>query len=165
MSKNLKNITESVMDRIHHDKIKIRSKAYFVFGSFLAFLGLAASIMVSVFLVGLIRFSLRAHGPMGDYRLSQIISSFPWWIVVVAILSLIAGIWLLRYYDFSYKINFTVVIIGFVLAIVAAGLLMDMTGLNDNLFRFGPGRGIMRQYLNDGSMHMQYGQGFNRLKN
>jgi hypothetical protein len=165
MSKELKNITESVMEKIHHDKIKIRPKVYFIFGSFLAFLGLVFSMTISVFLVGLIRFSLRAHGPMGAYRLEQIISNFPWWMVVVAILGLVLGIWLLRLYDFSYKVNFKLVIIGVVVVIVATGLLVDMTGINDKIFRYGPGRGagMMRQYLDKDSF--EHGPGFGQWRN
>jgi hypothetical protein len=164
MSKELKNITENVMDKIHHDKIKIRPKAYFIFGSFLAFLGLVFSMMISVFLVGLIRFSLRAHGPMASYRFDQIVASFPWWMAVVAVSGLIFGIWLLRHYDFSYKVNFKLVVIGFVVAIIIAGLVIDMTGLNDRVFKRGPGRG-MRQYLNSDKPHLQYGQGLGQWKN
>jgi len=163
MSKELKNITKVVMDRIHHDKIKMHSKAYFVVGSFLAFIRLVASMITSVFLVGLIRFSLRTHGPMGEYRLDQMISSFPWWMVASAILGLVIGIWLLRRYDFSYKINFKVIVVGFVVAIIVAGWIIDMTGLNDILFRQGPGQGIMRQYFQENNI--QPGQGRGEWKN
>ena len=147
MPTELKNVTNAVMDKIHHDKIKMRSKMYFAFGSFLAFLGLIASMLISVFLVGLLRFSLRSHGPMGEYRLEQILSNFPWWAVAVAVLGLFIGIWILRRYDFSYKLNFKVLVIGFVAAIILAGWIFDMSGLNDLLFRQGPMQGIMRQYV------------------
>lgn len=152
MSKELEDITKIVMDRIHNDKIKMHSKAYFIFGSFLAFVGLVFSIVVSVFIIGLIRFSLRTHGPMGEYRLDQMISSFPWWMVVVAILGLVFGIWLLRRYDFSYKINFKMVVIGFIVAIIMAGWVIDIIGLNDILFRQGPGQGIMKRYFQENNI-------------
>ncbi len=157
MPKELKNITNVVMDKIHHDKIKMRPKIYFVIGTFLAFLGLAASMLISAFLVGLLRFSLRAHGRMGEYRLKIILDSFPWWAVGVAILGLALGIWLIRRYDFSYKINFKVIVIGFILAIILAGFVIDMTGLNDVLFRQGPMKGIMRKYYQENNI--QPGQG------
>jgi len=147
MSKELKNITKIVMEKIHHDKIKMHSKVYFAIGSVIAFAGLVASILVSVFLFGLVRFSLRTHGPMGEYRLDQMLASFPLWMVLIAILGLIIGIWLLRQYDFSYKINFKVIAIIFVGAIIIAGWIIDMTGLNDTLFQKGRGQGIMKQYF------------------
>ncbi len=147
MSKELKNITDNIMDQIREEKIKMRPKAYFVVGSILTFVGLVSSIVVSVFLVGLIRFSLRSHGPMSSYRFDQIMSIFPWWALVLAIVGLIVGVWLLRKYDFSFKINLKVMVIAFVLAVLVGGWVIDAIGLNDTLARRGPMRGIMRQYM------------------
>jgi hypothetical protein len=147
MSKELNNMSKTVMDKINHDKIKMHPKAYFVAGSALALMGLTASIIVSVFLIALLKFSLRTHGPMGGYRLDQILSSFPWWALIVAILGLVSGIWIIRRYDFSYKINFAAMVFGFIVAIIIGGLIMDATGLNDALFQRGPGQGVMRRYL------------------
>jgi uncharacterized BrkB/YihY/UPF0761 family membrane protein len=152
MPKELKNITQNIMNKIHHDKIKMRPKAYFVIGSLFSFIGLVASMLTSIFLISLIRFFLRTHGPMAEYRLEQIISSFPWWTIIIAILGLVIGIWILRRYDFSYKINFKIIIIGFILAIIITGWIIDMTGLNNTLFRRGPMRGIMRQYFQENNI-------------
>ena len=140
------------MNQIHDQKIKMRPKVYFIAGSVLTFIGLVSSVVVSVFLVGLIRFSLRAHGPMASYRLDQMLSSFPWWAPVLASLGLIIGIWLLRRYDFSFKVNFKTIIIGFVLAVVVGGWVVDSIGLNDALIRRGPMRGMMRQYMQDNNI-------------
>jgi len=147
MPKELKNITENVMDQIHQGKVKMKPRAYFVVGSILTFVGLVFSVVVSTFFVGLIRFSLRAHGPMGQYRFDQLMSSFPWWAVVLSILGLCIGIWLIRRYDFSYKKNPWIIIIGFILAVIVAGWVVDMTGLNDTMFRYGPMRGMMGNYF------------------
>jgi uncharacterized membrane protein len=163
MSKELKNITGDVMERIHRDKIKMHSRMYFIIGSVLTFAGLVASILTSVFLVGLMRFSLRAHGPMGEYRLEQLLSSFSWWVPVLAVLGLITGVWLLHRYDFSYKINFKAMIIGFVAAIIVAGWVIDMTGLNDVLLRKGPMQGMMRRYLQENNI--QPGSSWGEWKN
>ncbi|MFA6301260.1 MAG: endolytic transglycosylase MltG [Candidatus Paceibacterota bacterium] len=150
MPKELKNITENVMDQIHQGKVKMKPRAYFVVGSILTFVGLIFSVIVSTFFVGLIRFSLRTHGPMGQYRFDQIMSSFPWWAVILAILGLFIGIWLIRQYDFSYKKNPWIIIIGFILAIIVAGCITDMAGLNDTMFRYGPMRGMMGNYFQGG---------------
>lgn len=148
------------MDQIHEEKIKMRPKAYFILGSILTFVGLVSSVVVSIFLVGLIRFSLRLHGPMASYRLDQILSSFPWWAPVLAIVGLVAGIWLLRKYDFSFKVNFKVVIIGFILAVIVGGWIIDSVGLNDALIRRGPMRGMMRQYMQDNIIQSRQGYGW-----
>ena len=155
MPKELKNITENVMNEIHQGKAKMKPKIYFIIGSILTFIGLISSIIVSTFLVGLTRFSLRTHGPMGEYRFDQMISNFPWWTVILAILGLIIGIYFIRQYDFSYKKNIWIIMTGFILAVIFAGFIVDMTGLNDTMSRRGPMRGIMRGYLQENNITPQ----------
>jgi hypothetical protein len=157
MSKELKNITDNIMDQIHGEKIKIKPKAYFIIGSVLTFIGLASSVVVSIFLVGLMRFSLRAHGPMASYKFDKILSSFPWWALVLAVTGLMLGIWLLRKYDFSFKINFKFIVIGFILAVIIGGWIFDSIGLSDVLARRGPMQGIMKQYMQENNI--QSGKG------
>lgn len=135
------------MNKIHQNKIKMRPKVYFIIGSLLTFIGVVFSLFTSVFLVSLIRFSLRSHGPMKAYRLEQLISNFPWWTVIFAIAGLFIGIELLRRYDFSYKINFKFIVVGVFFAIVIAGWLIDMTGLNNTLMHRGHMQGIYRPHL------------------
>lgn len=149
MSKELNNITDAVMSKIREGKIETRPKIYFILGSLLAFLGLVSSIVISVFLFGLMRFLSRTHGPLGEYRLEQLLSSFPWWAPVFAVLGLISGIWLLRRYDFSYKIDSKIVVAGFILAIITAGVLIDMTGVNDAWVRRGPMKWMMQNYIGE----------------
>ena len=137
------------MDNIHDKKITMRPRIYFVIGAILTFAGLVSSVVFSAFLVGLIRFSLRAHGPMGAYRMEQILASFPWWAAVLTVVGLGVGVWLVRRYDFSYKTDFKVVIAGFILSAIVGGLIIDMVGVNDMLARKGPMQGMMRQYLQE----------------
>ena len=155
MSKEVENITETVMGKIRDGKVRMRPRVYFISGSIFAFIGLVASMLSSGFLIGLMRFSLRSHGPMGEYRLDQLLSAFPWWTLVIAIVGLFAGIWLLRRYDFSYKINFGWMLAGIVIAIITAGLIIDMTGFNDTLLHKGPMQGVMRQYFQESNRGYQ----------
>jgi hypothetical protein len=159
MSKELKNITDNIMDQIHDKKIKMRPRIYFVLGSILTFVGLVSSVVISIFLFGLMRFSLRSHGPMASYRLDQILSSFPWWAPILAIVGLVVGIWLLRKYEFSFKVNFKVIIIGFIFAVIVGGWIIDSIGLNDVLIRRGPMQGMMRQYMQENNIQDGYGNG------
>lgn len=160
MSEELKNITESVMNQIHHGKVKMKPKIYFILGSVLTFLGLVSSVIISTFLVGLIRFSYRTHGPMGQYRFDQMLSNFPWWTTIFAVISLVVGIWLIQKYDFSYKKEPWVIILGFILAIIIAGGVIDTIGINDRLRQHGPMKGMMNRYLQDDSY--QRGPGWKR---
>jgi uncharacterized BrkB/YihY/UPF0761 family membrane protein len=148
MSNELKNITENVMNQIHQGKIKMKPKLYFIIGSILTFLGSISAFVVSIFFVGLIRFSLRSNfGPGAQYKLNQMLSDFPWWIIIFAITSLVIGIWLIHKYDFSYKIKPWIIILGFILAIVVAGWTIDIIGLNDTMLRRGPMKSMMNNYF------------------
>jgi len=150
MSKEVKNITENVMNQIHQGKVKMKSKAYFIIGSILTFLGLVSTIIGSTFLIGLIRFFLRTnYGWRAQARLDQMLSNFPWWIIILAIVGLIVGIWLIRKYDFSYKIKSWIIIVGFVLAVIIAGLTIDAIGLNNRLLHRGPMKGMINNLQKD----------------
>jgi len=142
MSEEISEITKRVIGRIHEKDIRMRSRTYFIIGSILTMCGIIASIVISTFFIGLIRFAFRSHGPVGGYRLNQLLSTFPWWMVFVAVLGLVIGAWLLRRYDFSYKIDFRVLIVGVILAVFVTGWFIDFVGINDTLSRRGFMRGL-----------------------
>lgn len=134
------------MSKIKTEQIKMKPKWYFWLGSlsiFVAFVGLT---IVSIFLTSLITFFLKSHGPMGAVRYQQIISSFPWWVLVVIIIGLISGIFLLKKYDFSYKKNFLFIILVFISAVLLAGILIDMLGFDSLWMKRGPMRRFYQQY-------------------
>ena len=148
MSRDLKNIQEDVMSKIKQGQLKMRPKIYFVIGSVMTFLGLVASIVVSVFTIGLISFLLRSNGRMfGRNKMEYLSSIFPWWLIVVAVLGLITGIILIRKYDFSYKIDLKKAAVLAILAVIISGWLVDILGFNDFLIRKGLMRGVMRGNL------------------
>lgn len=149
MPNELKSITREIMSKIDAGEIKMKPKWYFILGSIFTFIGLVSTVVVSTFSIGLIRFSLRSHGPMAEYKFDQMIADFPLWTLALAILGLILGIWLIRRYDFSYKIKPWLVITGFILAIIIGGYIIDITGVNDVMSRQGPMKGMMRNYMQD----------------
>lgn len=133
------------MTQIHEGKLKMRPKVYFILGSILTFAGLVASITTSVFAVGLIMFILRSNGIL-SHKLDRLVSIFPWWVLVIAVLGLVLGIILIRKYDFSYKIDLKKAIILTVLAIIISGWLVDTLGFNDLLARKGLMRDMMKNF-------------------
>lgn len=149
MEKELDNIKNNVMDKIHNGEVKMKPKIYFMLGSALTLIGVILSSITSIFLVGLVRFSIRSNGVMSQYKIDQMVRNFPWWTTVLAILALVLGIWLIRKYDFSYKANFLYIILLFVITIIISGWIVDIAGLNDVIYKHGPGpmQGIMRRQL------------------
>lgn len=150
MSKDIKNITEEIMVKIQKGQLKMRPKIYFILGSFLSGIGLAFLISFSIFLVSLIKFSIRSQrGMMAQYKLDQLLEGFPWWLALVSVLSLILGIWLIRKYDFSYKIKPWTLIIIFMMTVIMSGWFVDLLGLNEVLLRRGSMRGIMKGVISE----------------
>jgi len=147
MSKKQLTISDQVMDKIREQKIQMRPKIYYILGSIIVFVSLVISIISAVFLISLTRFSLRTHGPMGQIRFEQLLTSFPWWAPVIAIIGMMFGIVILRKYDFSYKLNFKLLITGFILAVILAGWGIDVLNLDEVWFRQGPMKGILKQYM------------------
>lgn len=128
------------MSKIKSGEVKMKPRWYFIAGSSLAIIGLAGLTIASVFLTGLISFSLRPHGPMGAIRLQEMLNNFPWWAVALAVVGIGAGCFILKKYDFSYKKNFPIIVIGFMLAVIIAGWIIDEIGINEELQRRGPMR-------------------------
>ena len=139
MPKNKVDFTGNIMSKIKTDKIKMRPKWYFWLGSLLLFIALVSLVIVSIFSVSLITFSLRSHGPMGEVRYQQLIASFPVWAVVAMVIGMATGVLLLKKYDFAYKKNFALIVLFFLLAVFAAGILIDLSGL-DAFWMRGPFR-------------------------
>ncbi len=128
----------------------MKPKWHFVLGSLAMIGGLTGLTVLSIFLVSLVSFSFRTHGPMGATRLEQILSTFPWGAVMVAIIGIGLGVWLMKNYDFSYKKNFLLITVGFVLAILLSGWLINYFGFDSIWMKRGPIREFYQRY--DGGM-------------
>jgi hypothetical protein len=149
------------MSQIRSGHAKIKPRWYFILGSLAALSGIVSLIIILIFLVSLTTFYLRTHGPMGVIRYEQLFSSFPWWAPLVAIIGLGLGIWLLKKYDFSYKKNLTLIIIGSVVAVLLAGWLINYFGFDAIWMKKGPIRGFYQKY--DGGM--MRGRGWQMMQN
>jgi len=162
MSKIKKDITKDVMSRIKREHITMKPRWYFIVGSLAMVLGIIGLSVVSIFFVNIIVFSLRTHGPMGAIRYQQLLSSFPWWAPMLVVIGLGFGIWMLKKYDFSYRKNFLLVILGFITAVIISGILIDYLGINKFLLRQGQMRRFYQQIQNQNTIYPK-GQGQGRM--
>jgi uncharacterized membrane protein YdcZ (DUF606 family) len=128
----------------------MKPRWYFIAGSLLLISSLVGLSMGIVFLANLSVFLIRKSGPLATWRLQTILSTFPWWIPAVAIVGIFVAIWLLKKYDISYKKNFSLIIIAFIISIIFAGLLLDQLGLNEHL-----SRGRMRKFYQEYELQEQ----------
>jgi len=147
MSKNLNNISTDIMNQIRSGQIKMRPKVYFILGSIFVITGLAASVISSLFFISLTSFLFRSHGPMGQYRLQELLNSFPWWILLFIIVSITTGVFFLRKYNFSYKNNFSFIIIGFIFSIIIGGVIINISGLDKVWLLRGPVNNTIKHRL------------------
>lgn len=136
------NFEMEFMSKINSGKITMKPKWYFIIGSVLSIAGFIGLSVGLIFLMNIILFLSRKHGPMGQWRLEIMINIFPWWMPLLAIIGIAVGIWMLKKYDFSYKKNFLLIIIGFIFSIIITGFVVDSLGLNEIWSR----RGMMRKF-------------------
>lgn len=160
---NTANIKLNVMAKINSGQIAMKPKWYFVLGASLSIVGLVSFGIVATFLTNLTIFLLRQHGPNGQWRLQQILESFPLWVPILAIVGTVLGVWMLKRYDFSYRKNFWLIISAFILSIVLVAYFLDYTGLDNIWMRQGP---MMRFYQNNSQFQENpggMGQGRGRI--
>jgi len=159
---------KEIMTKISSGEISMKPKWYFVAGSIFGLASLVGLSTVSIFLLNILFFVSRKHGPMGQWKLEAMLASFPWWIPAVAIVSVVLSIYLLRRYDFSYKKNFRLILIGFVVSMIIASWLLNNLGFNEVWSRRGPMRRFYQQLeVKDGFVlgnqkRMENGQGRNK---
>jgi len=155
---------KTIMAKVKSNEISMKPRWYFVLGSFFMVIGIVGISIGAVFFTNITLFLLRQHGPMGQWRLQSMIQSFPLWVPLLAMVGIVSGIVLLKKYDFSYKKNFLMVIIGFIISIVLTAFLLDFMGLNDVWARQGPMRRFYQSI--DGKTIMPLkGQGQGLMKN
>lgn len=145
------DLEQDIMSKITSGQIKMKPRWYFVIGSLAGFISLISTIITSVYLTNIVFFLLRSHGPMGQWRLERLINNFPWWILIIAIVSMVISIKFLQKYDFAYKQNFHFIIIVLIASIIIAGLVIDTLGLNEMWARRGP----MRRFYQRIQLHKE----------
>lgn len=142
------DIEKNIMSRVRSKTITMKPKWYFVLGSIFMIIGLISFSLIGVFLTNLTFFLTRQHGPMGQWRLEQILNSFPLWVPLIAIVGIVFGILFLKKYDFSYKKNFSLIVLGFILTIIVIAFILDISGLDNIWMMRQPMRRFQQQNYN-----------------
>ena len=136
------DLTQEVMNKVASGEIKMKPHWYFLLGSVLGVASLLVISLLSIFLVNIMFFSLRQHGPMSSWRLQQLFATFPWWTLPLALIGVLSSVWLLKRYEFSYKRNFVAIILVFISVLILAAILIDQLGLNEIWSK----RGMMKRF-------------------
>lgn len=127
-------ISDNVMRKIKHGDIRMKPRAYFMILSSLvlfasAVTGLALSYIFSV-LFFWIRIETSSNMAYGARRnLADVVSAFPWWIILVGATLVAIIIILIRKYRNLYRYRLSFVIVLIIFLSLATGYLINMTGV------------------------------------
>lgn len=129
-------MTDLIMERIHKDDIKMRPKLYFVvMNSVLKFL-LAGTFMAALFFANVVLFKFRIYDPFGflvfgKSGLNALFGLIPMYIIFLVAISIIGFSYVIRFFDISYKRNYSGLIVGMFVLVVSGGFILDKTGVNE----------------------------------
>jgi hypothetical protein len=136
-------IASKVIKQINAKKIKIKPRWIFVLGTTLAALGVVVSMASAAVGLYLFQFSLLHPGRGADRKLDYALSTLPWYVLPLSLVSIAVGWHLLKKFDFSYQKNRLVVTTLFVLGIALGVTMIPLTNLDDVLYT----RGYFRSAL------------------
>ncbi len=142
MNNNNQSLADKISEQIKSHKIKMKPKTYFIFGSVLMGMGIAAAILVTVFFFGIIFHRMRVQAPLGYLGpglggLVPFIQNFPWLPLIIALIGIVGGLYLIRKFKIGYRYAFAGIIVGFLLAVLGFGLIIDASGLPEKAQEFG----------------------------
>ncbi|TRZ79644.1 hypothetical protein D4R86_05620 [bacterium] len=132
------DLSKKILKKIKKDKLKMRSKFYFISGSLLLSFGIAASLMFSIFLISIISFRIRTQGHFNFLRFGgpgyhMFLFNFPWSILLLAIIGIVGGLTLIKKFDISYKKPYALTIAFSILLVLLFGILVDNLGFNKRI--------------------------------
>jgi hypothetical protein len=140
------DISAKVMDEIETNHIVMRPRWHFALMSLTGALGVITLSIVTVYLVNIISLTIRIQSidrPMYGARqhLAELISGFPWWMIIVAVIAMGALVWILRQQGRLYRIRLGWLIAAVIAGSVLLGLLFSISPLNQ--LHIGPSQNML----------------------
>lgn len=136
------DLENQIMSKVKSGEITMKPKWYFLVGTLVMYASIVGLSIGAIFMANVSLFLLRHQGPRYQWRLDLMLTTFPWWIPILAVIGCLASIWLLKQYDFSYKKNYRLIVVGFVLALLMSAWIIDVLRINETW----AGRGPMRRF-------------------
>lgn len=127
------DIGRNVLEKINRGEVKMHSRLYFSLIGGAGLVSAFTSATLMAYFVRVVTISLRiasADTPAYGARqnLEQLLTSFPWWAVGLALVSGAFSLWLLRRYGRLYRYRMSVVIAGFIVFVAVVGVLLSFIG-------------------------------------
>lgn len=131
-------IYQEIMDQIRTEEVVLKPKWIFVVGSALTFIGILTFTFLSISLFHLVMIRMRLYAPFGFLIFGQqgilpFVEAFPFKYLLGALVSTLAGLYLIRKKDFSYQIHWSLLVSGFMCGIFVFVLGVHRAGLTGTL--------------------------------
>jgi len=135
------NLKDKILKDIREGRVHMRPRAYFALQVVALVLVAFAALVVSVFILNFIVFTIRLN--RADMLLGQglqgwlvFVGLFPWALLILDVLLVLVLELLLRKFQWGYKVPALYLLLGLLVLTVVAGVLVDRaTPLNDQLWR------------------------------
>jgi|SRR5680860_217227 len=126
----ISSIEKNVMAKIKNGQAKMHPKIYYSILSSLGVLMVLLFGFVNAFVMSLVTMWLRvqvAQGPAygAKRNLANMIDSFPWWALLVGIISLVVAIYFIRKVGNLYKVRLSYLILSVVIVSLLLGLALS----------------------------------------
>jgi len=148
----MKDLVNDIKTKIEKGQIKMKPKTYFIIGNVLAVCGIVISSILGTLFANFIIHQIRISQTMGyfaqhnmDLRWKMFFKVFPWEYLVLAVFSLIIGLYLIKKFDVSYKENFIILIVLALLTVITMAFALDKAGFNERAKATRFGKGFYRQ--------------------
>ena len=127
-----------MLQKIREGRISMRSRAYFLARLILTSVLVVVTLLLSLFVVSFIVFSVQESGEQfllgfGQKGLQTFLILFPWFTSSVAIFLLIILEWLVHSFKFGYRIPMLRIFFGIVIVAVVGSALVSLTPLHSTL--------------------------------
>ena len=136
--KNEPDIKTKVLEKIHSGNLHKRPKAYFIAQVTLIVLLSVIALVLSVFVLSFIIFSMHESGVQfllgfGQRGILAFLALFPWGILILDLLLFVIIDWLFRYFEFGYRVPVLRVFFGTLVLAVIGSVIIDITPLHSML--------------------------------
>lgn len=127
-------IEKNVMQKIHDKKTVMRPRSYYIYLTALSVVAIGLLVFISVYFMSIATFWLRiqsASGPAYGARqnLAALLGSFPWWALLLGILSLAGIIYLVKKTGRMYKIRLLYLIPLVIIISIVIGFVFSYSDL------------------------------------
>ena len=134
MSKN------KILEKIKKEKVKMKPRSYFVLRTIVFVFGLIFAFLFAIFLASFIVFALRASGiwyfPAFGFRgLGMFLASFPWILLIFAILLIALLEVFARKFSLVYRKPLLYSVLGIIMIVILISFAVGQTSMHPQLFR------------------------------